>query len=73
MSKQVIKGWVLDESDVGKLKMEWMVLDHMRTATYLKNPNFPTIYKLKGTKKEAEECDYPWPQKKVTITIEVEE
>lgn len=72
MSKQVIKGWVLDESDVGKLKMKW-AKNQMRTGTYLKNPNFPTIYKLKGTKKEAEECDYPWPPKEVTITIEVEE
>ena len=70
MSKQVIKGWMLDHNKVSK--MTWGEND-CRTSIYLNEWSTPVLYKYKGTKKDAADFDYPWPPKKATITIEVEE
>ena len=71
MSKQVIKGWMLDDAKV--VPMGWSDRSCAAAGIHLVEWEAPTLYKYKGTKKDASDFDYAWPPKKVTITIEVEE
>ena len=65
--KKVYKGW-----DIGELYEpdDWEGKSRLGTALHLK---MGTIYKYKGTKKDADDAKYSWPPKRVTITVEVEE
>ena len=65
--KKVYKGW-----DIGDLcePNDWGGKDRLQTVMLL---NMGTIYKYKGTEKDADDHGYRWPPKRVTITVEIDE